>query len=93
MDEADINRYLKNALDQVNAQHEEHLKEQPKELRLEEKLTKKFNDHLGCTLLSSPRDGARSRQSDPVRRHNTRAAHSCSLYVTVFPPESRLSGS
>ena len=54
MDEADINRYLKNALDQVNAQHEEHLKEQHKELRLEEKLTKKFNDHLGCTHIAAP---------------------------------------
>ena len=33
MQEADINRFLQNALDQANAQHEEQLKE------LEEKLT------------------------------------------------------
>ena len=38
MDEAEINRYLKNALDQLNAQHEAKLKE------MEVKLTKKFND-------------------------------------------------
>ena len=40
MQEADINRFLQNALDQANARHEEQLKE------LEEKLTKKFDDEM-----------------------------------------------
>ena len=32
MDEAEINRYLKNALDQLNAQHEAKLKEMEEKL-------------------------------------------------------------
>ena len=40
MQEADINRLLKDALDQANAQHEQKLKE------LEARPTKKFDDEV-----------------------------------------------